>query len=161
MLLFPILLGLLRARIPRLLDHPSLLAHTIYQTVVFDDTVRASGFDIDAVSIYEGIENAPWDGLAGVLLREQGWFEQWLAGEKKCEAGLSCTRQRSFRSVADAQLNDIISASDAWTISDEITEREDGPTEIGLKPTVSSRQVKALVEQILGVPLCLFLSNQS
>ncbi len=85
MLLLPILLDLLRARIPRLLDHPALLAHTIYQTVVFDEAIREGGFDIDAVSIREGIENAPWEGLAGVLLKEQGWFEQWLAGEKKCE----------------------------------------------------------------------------
>lgn len=86
MLLFPILLNLLRARIPRLLDHPALLAHTIYQTVVFDDAIREGGFEIDTVSMYEGIENPHWEGLAGVLLRDQGWFDQWLAGEKKCMA---------------------------------------------------------------------------
>lgn len=84
MLLFPILLNLLRTRIPRLLDHPALLAHTIYQTVVFDDAIREGGFDVDAVSPNEGIENTPWEGLTGVLLKEQGWFEQWLVGEKKC-----------------------------------------------------------------------------
>lgn len=84
MLLFPILLGLLRSRIPHLLDTPALLAHTIYQTVVFDDTIRENGFDIDNVSINEGLENAQWEGLAGVILREEGWFDRWLVGEKKC-----------------------------------------------------------------------------
>ncbi len=85
MLLFPILLDLLRARIPKLLDHPALLAHTIYQTVIFDDAVREGGFDIDTVSVHEGIENAPWEGLSGLLLREDDWFEQWLSGEKRCK----------------------------------------------------------------------------
>jgi hypothetical protein len=85
MLLFPILLNMLRSRIPRLLDTPALLAHSIYQTVVFDDTVRENGFDIAGVSVNEGKEPAEWEGLAEVILREEGWFDRWLAGEKKCE----------------------------------------------------------------------------
>ncbi|ORY33806.1 TIP-1 family-domain-containing protein [Naematelia encephala] len=133
MLLFPCLLSLLRTRIPHLLEHPALLAHTIYQTVVFDDAIREGGFDVDNVSINEGIENGPWEGLAGVLLREEGWFDQWLAGEKK---------------FADGQLNEIISSTNAWDISDELSDGEEGLSQAGLKPTVSSRQVKALFEQI-------------
>lgn len=58
--------------------------------------------------------------------------------------------------VADDQLNEIISSSEAWTISDEIPENEEGPSEAGLKSTISSRQVKALFEQILG-SLCILL----
>lgn len=84
MLLFPILLTLLRNRIPLVLDHPALLAHTIYQTIVFDDAIREGAFDIDAVSIHEGFETTPWEGLAGVLLKEKGWFDHWLGEEKKC-----------------------------------------------------------------------------
>ena len=84
MLLFPLLLDLLRARIPNLLDHPALLAHTIYQTIVFDDAVRDGGFNVDAVSINEGLPSTQWEGLAGVILREHDWYDQWLAGEKKC-----------------------------------------------------------------------------
>ena len=84
MLLFPILLNLLRTRIPLVLDHPALLAHTIYQTIVFDDAVREGGFDVSALSIHEGIDTLPWEGLAGVLLKEKGWFDHWLAEEKKC-----------------------------------------------------------------------------
>ena len=52
--------------------------------------------------------------------------------------------------VADDQLNEIISSSEAWTISDEVPESEEGPSGAGPKSTVSSRQVKALFEQILG-----------
>ena len=85
MLLFPMLFNLLRSRIPHLIDHPALLAHTIYQTVVFDEAIREGGFDIDAVSIYEGVDNPPWEGLSGLLLRDEGWFQQWLSGEKRCE----------------------------------------------------------------------------
>lgn len=84
LLLFPILLDMLKSRIPHILDSPALLAHTIYQTVIFDDAIRESGFDIDHVSINEGIENEPWEGLSGLILREEGWFDRWLAGEKKC-----------------------------------------------------------------------------
>ena len=85
MLLFPTLLNMLRARIPKLLDHPALLAHTIHQTVLFDESIREGGFDIVSVSLTEMTKPGPWEGLAGVLLRDEGWFNQWLAGEKKCE----------------------------------------------------------------------------
>lgn len=150
MLLFPILLNLLRARIPKLLDHPALLAHIIYQTVIFDDAIREGGFDVKSVSVSDGRETASWEGLAGVLLSEEGWFDQWLAGEKKCscEPELECLADKA--TVADTQLNSIISASDAWDISDETTSDEDGSIDPNLKPTVSVRQVKSLVEQIIG-----------
>ena len=84
MLCFPILLKLLRSRIARLLDQPALLAHTIYQTVVFDDAVRDSGFNLSAVSISQGVEVGEWEGLTGTLLHQAGWFDQWLAGERRC-----------------------------------------------------------------------------
>ncbi|WVW83112.1 hypothetical protein I302_105130 [Kwoniella bestiolae CBS 10118] len=132
LLLFPILLGLLRSRIPHLLEHPALLAHTIYQTVIFDEAVKEGGFDLDATSIYENRESPAWEGLSGVVLMEKDWFERWLVGEKK---------------FADTQLNEIISSPEAWTISDESNEEDEGQSS-GIKPTVSARQVKALVEQI-------------
>ena len=62
MLLFPILLSMLRSRIPRLLDQPALLAHTVYQTVIFDDSIREGGFDIDSVSLNEWARHATWEG---------------------------------------------------------------------------------------------------
>ncbi|OXM81277.1 hypothetical protein C364_01141 [Cryptococcus neoformans Bt63] len=132
LLLLPILLSLLRARIPHLLDHPALLAHTVYQTVVFDEAVRGGGFDLKATSLYEVRDAPPWEGLVGVVLREDDWFERWLTGEKK---------------FANTRLQEIISANDAWVISEELPEEDEGLS--NMRPTISSRQVKGLVEQII------------
>lgn len=96
---------MLRAKIPKLLDHPALLAHTIYQTIVFDDAVRAGGFSLQRTSLYDSADDKAddWEGLAGVILREENWFKQWLAGEKKCKLASSippttasehCSRRR-------------------------------------------------------------------
>ncbi|WOO85911.1 RAD50-interacting protein 1 [Vanrija pseudolonga] len=131
MLLFPTLLAFLRTRIPHLLSHPALLAHTVYQTVMFDDAVRENGFELARTSVYAGAE-AEWEGLAGVILREHDWFEQWLEGERK---------------FAETSLNDIISAPNAWAIAvDEDEDEDDG--EAALPSTESARKVKALIEGI-------------
>ena len=54
--------------------------------------------------------------------------------------------------VANNQLNEIISSADAWDITEEISSDDDdaGTAVAGMKPTVSSRQIKALIEQITG-----------
>ncbi|GMK56795.1 hypothetical protein CspeluHIS016_0306350 [Cutaneotrichosporon spelunceum] len=126
MLLFPILLTFLRTRMPHLLPHPALLAHTVYQTVLFDDAVREGGFDLSRTS-YTGPETE-WEGLAGVILREGDWFNEWIGGEKR---------------FAETQLNKIISSPTAWTVSD--TADDDDLT---LPATESARQVRALLESI-------------
>jgi hypothetical protein len=131
---------------PKLLDHPALLAHTIYQAVVFDDAIRAGDFDISRVSIYEGVEGMDWEGLTGVLLKEEGLFQQWLAGEKKCT--LSSQDESLINAVVDEQLQEIISSQDAWKISDEPVDYQEDSE--GRKPTVSSRQIKSLMEQVTG-----------
>lgn len=51
-----------------------------------------------------------------------------------------------FPAVAESQYNDAINASDAWLASDEAN--NDHPRD--LKPTVSSRRIKSLVEQVTG-----------
>lgn len=58
--------------------------------------------------------------------------------------------------VAEGQMNDIISSVDAWTISEDMPDEEVSSS--GLKPTVSARQVKALIEQLTGT-CCLLMSN--
>lgn len=50
-------------------------------------------------------------------------------------------------SVVEGQYNDIINAADAWLIADEI-ESDNHSQE--LRPTVSSRKMKSLIEQITG-----------
>ncbi|CAK9780171.1 hypothetical protein CC85DRAFT_270800 [Cutaneotrichosporon oleaginosum] len=128
MLLFPILLTFLRTRMPHLVSHPALLAHTVYQTVLFDDAVREGGFDLSRTSIYCGLE-AEWDGLASVILGEGDWFNQWLAGEKR---------------FAETQLHEIISSPTAWIISDTRDDEDD----LTVPATESARQVRALLESI-------------
>lgn len=55
----------------------------------------------------------------------------------------------------DGQLNEIMSSRDAWQISDEAPAAEDEPSAEGLKPTISARQVKSLIEQVTGEsPTC-------
>lgn len=53
------------------------------------------------------------------------------------------------RTVVDTQMHDIIASSDAWTITDEAIDEDDGAMD-GQRPTVSARQVKALIEQVTG-----------
>lgn len=52
-------------------------------------------------------------------------------------------------SVAEDQYNDIISASDAWHLSDDAD--EETINEKDVRSTNSARRVKALIEQITGV----------
>lgn len=61
-----------------------------------------------------------------------------------------------LNSVAMDQYMDIISASDAWLIADENDAEEDeGHVAISdIKPTVSARRVRALVEQVTGEFFC-------
>jgi hypothetical protein len=64
--------------------------------------------------------------------------------------GNVCYLYRTLIVDAEKQLHDIISASDAWTIMQDTPEDEESLSRIGLRPTISSRQVKALIEQITG-----------
>lgn len=97
--LLPLPLALLRHRFPYLLDHSALLAHTVYQTVVFDDSVRQNGFNyartwnsfharqhLDDTSTSEEIADGEWIGLTEEVLGTDDWFERWLSGEKKCKS---------------------------------------------------------------------------
>ena len=54
-----------------------------------------------------------------------------------------------FNSVAEDQYNDIISASDAWHLSDDAD--EETINEKDVRSTNSARRVKALIEQITGM----------
>lgn len=103
--LLPLPLALLRHRFPYLLDHPALLAHTVYQTVVFDDSIRRNGFDYartwrafhtrqhgdDASGSHED-QSGEWMGLTEEVLSTEDWFDRWLSGEKKCKSPMNLTR---------------------------------------------------------------------
>ncbi|KAJ9103304.1 hypothetical protein QFC20_004779 [Naganishia adeliensis] len=151
--LLPLPLALLRHRFPHLLEHPALLAHTVYQTVVFDDSIRQNGFnygrtwkavharrymakDIDT----QAEQDEEWMGLTEEVLSTEDWFDRWLSGEKK---------------FADDQFHDIISSDEAWTIVEpestgqaQGTDESNEASEANYRPTMGARKVKALIEQV-------------
>lgn len=88
-------LALLRHRFPHLFPHPPLLAHAVYQSVVFDDSIRRGGFAVSrtwkamrqrqvrGTNIEDGDEE--WEGMTEEILNTDDWFERWWQGEKECE----------------------------------------------------------------------------
>ncbi|KDR85307.1 hypothetical protein GALMADRAFT_204803 [Galerina marginata CBS 339.88] len=127
-LLLPLLSRKLKRTVPLILDHPSLLAHTIYQALTFDSAMIEEDFSLQGTSVAKGI--AQWDGISDVILGNADWFETWLAAEKH---------------FVETQYQDIITAPDAWLIADEV---DSDSHSRDLKPTVSSRKMKSLVEQV-------------
>ncbi|KAG8885666.1 hypothetical protein FRB97_000109 [Tulasnella sp. 331] len=168
----------LKKSISTVLGLPALLAHTIYQTLIFDGSVRDSGFQLSRT--WEGKErlhlarqerekareqrrNArrntvdkkgvryqekdkkheepviEWEGLTDVIVGKREWFEAWLEGEKR---------------FTDKQFNDIISAPDAWLISDDAGDNDDAEArrmvDLGTRATTSARRFKALIERMTG-----------
>ncbi|KAG9013900.1 hypothetical protein FRB93_000281 [Tulasnella sp. JGI-2019a] len=161
----------LKKSIQSILSLPALLAHTIYQTLIFDGSVRDSGFQLSRT--WEGKERlrlarqerdkareqrqiarhtAPdkrgpekkhqepvieWEGLTDVIVGRREWFESWLEGEKR---------------FTDKQFNEIISASDAWVISDDAGDNEDLESrrmvDLGTRATTSARRFKILIERV-------------
>ncbi len=119
-----------------LILHPPLLAHTIYQALVFDAAMREQGFQLEGTSSEEGsgaaTEPKSWVGISDVILGNQEWFEAWLGGEKK---------------FTEDQYHAIIGAPEAWTIVDDAAEEENQD----FKPTTSAMRLKALIEQITGM----------
>lgn len=67
---------------PALLDHPSVLAHTIYETLAFDTTLSDEGFNFEATSFSNDGEE--WPGISDIILGNPDWFETWLTAEKEC-----------------------------------------------------------------------------
>lgn len=86
----------LRASVPLLLPHPALLAHTIFQALVFDASLR---------------EEYGVGPLADEILRNEAWFEAWLDGERR---------------FTETRYDELLNASDAWAIDDEPTAEGEG-----------------------------------
>ncbi|KAF7320188.1 hypothetical protein MKEN_00803300 [Mycena kentingensis (nom. inval.)] len=134
LLLFPLLSRKLRRSMPSLLPHPPLLAHTIYQALLFDAAVREEHFTLagtSASSSGKSEDGDKWDGTSDIILGNDEWFSAWMEGEKQ---------------FAESQYNDIVSAIDAWQIAPDEAEEEGSPQD--LRSTTSARRLKALVEQV-------------
>ncbi len=133
-----------------LLEHPSLLAHTIYEALAFDAAILEEGFSLEGTSAAKEDEESKWEGITDVILGNADWFEIWLAAEKRCTClplVLFISRSESYPIVAEDQYNVIINDSDAWTVSEEV---DLGSLSRDLRPTVSARRVKSLIEQVTG-----------
>ncbi|KAI0344153.1 hypothetical protein BDW22DRAFT_1355453 [Trametopsis cervina] len=138
LLLLPLLSRKLRRSMSALVSHPPILAHTIYQALAFDSSLKEEGFALGGTSAStaqekDKQEEATWEGVSEIILGKKEWFEAWMEGE---------------RAFAMDQYLEIISANDAWLIADENIEDEDSTIDRELKPTNSARRVKALVEQV-------------
>ncbi|KAJ7275473.1 TIP-1 family-domain-containing protein [Mycena haematopus] len=130
-LLFPLLSRKLRRSMPTLLPHPPLLAHTIYQALVFDAALNEIGFGLAGTSAASETSDK-WDGISDVILGKEEWFAAWMDGEKQ---------------FAENQYHEIISSIDAWQIAAEESGEEAGHLR-ELRSTTSARRLKALVEQV-------------
>jgi len=86
-LLFPMLLRKLKKSMPELLQDPALLAHTIYQSLVFDGQVKDDGFSLNGTFETFGVEVKvdDWPGISDVILGKKEWFDTWLEGERRCK----------------------------------------------------------------------------
>ncbi|OBZ79146.1 RAD50-interacting protein 1, partial [Grifola frondosa] len=150
-LLLPLLSRKLRRTIPSLLSHPPILAHTIYQALAFDSTLRDEGFDMSGIyasKMTSAGEDDKWEGIS-----EKEWFEAWVEGERKCGCSFRVQAQFDWLTypyppVAMDQYMDVISAPDAWHIANDGEDDDATVIDRDLRPTNSARRVKALVEQV-------------
>ncbi len=136
---------------PLLLSHPPLLAHTIYQALAFDASLREDGFSSIGGRYADGAE---WKGISETILGRKEWFDRWVEGEKACKYWCFIIRVASISHahtylVAMNRYYDVLGAKDAWSITDDATESDDAASRNDdVRPTVSARQLKALVEQV-------------
>ncbi|KAG8803228.1 hypothetical protein FRC16_006461 [Serendipita sp. 398] len=132
--LFPILAKKLKRSMPDLLQNSALLAHTIYQAIVFDTQVKEDGFALTGTLQPSGSESGDWEGVSDVILGRKEWFDAWLEGE---------------RLFAEAQYDEVVHSPDAWQLIDDgALSGEDATATTDLRPTNSARRIKALFEQI-------------
>jgi hypothetical protein len=81
----------IRKTVPLILHLPALLAHTIYQAISFDSSMREQGFDLPGTTVAqlaarEGrADTKLWEGISDVILGRDQWFDAWLEGERKCK----------------------------------------------------------------------------
>lgn len=123
----------LERTIPLILSHPPLLAHTIYQSLSFDSALLEEGFKYETTMGASQRGISTWPGLSDVILGKREWFQVWLEAEQR---------------FMEEQYQDIVTASDAWTIAHDEKEDEERRLQTELKPTNSARRIKALVEQV-------------
>ena len=138
-----------------LLEYPSLLAHTIYETIAFDASMLDEGFSLEGTSAAKDGQTK-WEGLIDVVLGNANWFETWLAAEKECASStfdLLVSSLIIHNIVVNDQYSTIFSDPNAWDVSEEMD--TDGRSR-DLRSTISSRRIRSLIEQVTGkLRLCV------
>lgn len=85
MLLLPLLSRKLRKTVPTLISHPPVLAHTIYQALTFDSSLKDADFDLVGTSAnLNSDKTEKWEGVSEVILGKKEWFDAWMEGERTC-----------------------------------------------------------------------------
>ncbi|EGO27463.1 hypothetical protein SERLADRAFT_360180 [Serpula lacrymans var. lacrymans S7.9] len=130
LLLLPLIRRKLSDTVPSLLEHPSILAHTVDESVAFDLSIRNLGI-IPASYTNQAAEKAVDWTVSSAILDRKEWFEAWIDCERK---------------FTENRYHDIISAPDAWHITDDDYSTVEKASHVELRPTNSARQVKALVQ---------------
>lgn len=80
-----------------LLTRPALLAHTVYQSLIFDSSLRDMGYEFvqDKPGAHgDERREAEQGGISKVILDQKDWFNAWLEGEKKCRLNLLSVQLR-------------------------------------------------------------------
>ncbi|KAJ9479528.1 hypothetical protein PHBOTO_003014 [Pseudozyma hubeiensis] len=97
----------LASTMPALLDHPSLLAHTVFQALTFDADL-AESFP-PSLTVLGG---AGTRKISDDILDNTEWFNRWLDGEKE---------------FALRRFEEIVNAADAWAIgsSDSVADDDE------------------------------------
>lgn len=134
----------LASSMPVLLEHPSLLAHTVFQALTFDADLREQ-FPT-SLSVIDGVGATK---IADEILNNPDWFDKWLHGE---------------RDFALKRFESIMDSPDAWAIgsSDSIAEDDEQVFSVlssdpasssrlsdgALKTTKSARAVIDILESV-------------
>ncbi|GAA5963767.1 hypothetical protein JCM3765_006844 [Sporobolomyces pararoseus] len=149
-LLLPLLSTRLRQHLPQLVSGQvpiTVLAHTVYQVVEFDQVLRSRGYrprrtvgtslqefeeqqQLD--SQQEEQEEEEWEGLSQVILGRKEWFEKWLQGE---------------REFFDSKYYSTIGSPQAWHIL-SLEDYDVSLSPSGTRPTQSALRIKELSEQL-------------
>ena len=126
----------LASTMPALLDHPSLLAHTVFQALTFDADLGETFPPSLAV-----LNGAGTRKISDDILDNTAWFNRWLDGEKE---------------FALRRFEDIINAPDAWAIgsSDSVADDDEQiffagrDSGTGQRTTKSARSIMEILESI-------------
>ncbi|EST05340.1 RINT-1/TIP-1 [Kalmanozyma brasiliensis GHG001] len=123
----------LASTMPSLLDHPSLLAHTVFQSLTFDADL-CSTFPPSLTVLH----SAGTRKLSDDILDNPLWFNRWLDGEKQ---------------FALRRFEEIIDAPDAWAIgsSDSLADDDTffpSSSETGQRTTKSARSTMEILDAV-------------